>query len=209
MKIHKVKVFASKDKLSKKNQLHSETIIGLILDNNKINYVVTREPGGGPLGSDLRSMLLNKDSKISSEVELLLMMADRKDHIDNLVIPNLKKGIWVLSDRYLDSTYAYQGGGREIDTSVIDRLADILKLPQPDLTFLFDLPPQTALERAIQRSALDRFESEPIDFHTRIRNAYIQLAKDDKKRFKIIDASKDFEGVKEQVIKTMSQFLNE
>ena len=88
-------------------------------------------------------------------------------------------------------------------------MVDILKLPQPDLTFLFDLPPQAALERAIQRSALDRFESEPIDFHTRIRNAYIQLAKDDKKRFKIIDASKDFEGVKEQVIKTMSQFLNE
>ena len=114
-----------------------------------------------------------------------------------------------MTDRYLDSTYAYQGGGREIDTSVIDRLADILKLPPPDLTFLFDLPPEAALERAIQRSALDRFESEPIDFHTRIRNSYIQLAQNDKKRFKIIDASKDFDGVKEQVIKTMSQFLYE
>ena len=183
--------------------------ITAILDERSIKYITTKEPGGGPLGSDLRSMLLNKDSKISSEVELLLMMADRKDHIENLVIPNLKKGVWVLSDRYLDSTYAYQGGGREIDTSVIDRLADILKLPQPDLTFLFDLPPEAALERAIQRSALDRFESEPIDFHTRIRNAYIQLAENDKKRFKIIDASKNFNGVKEQVVKTMSQFLNE
>ena len=88
-------------------------------------------------------------------------------------------------------------------------MTDILKLPQPDLTFLFDLPPAAALERAIQRSALDRFESEPIDFHIRIRNAYIQLAENDKKRFKIIDASKNFDGVKEQVIKTMSQFLNE
>ena len=183
--------------------------ITAILDERSIKYITTKEPGGGPLGSDLRSMLLNKDSKISSEVELLLMMADRKDHIENLVIPNLKKGVWVLSDRYLDSTYAYQGGGREIDTSVIDRLADILKLPPPDLTFLFDLPPEAALERAIQRSALDRFESEPIDFHTRIRNAYIKLAENDKKRFKIIDASKDFNGVKEQVVKTMSQFLNE
>ena len=183
--------------------------ITAILEECSIKYITTKEPGGGPLGSDLRSMLLNKESKISSEVELLLMMADRKDHIDNLVIPNLKKGVWVLSDRYLDSTYAYQGGGREINTSVIDRLVDILKLPQPDLTFLFDLPPEAALERAIQRSALDRFESEPIDFHTRIRNAYIQLAKDNKKRFKIIDASKDFDGVKKQVVKTMSQFLNE
>ena len=183
--------------------------ITAMLDKCSIKYITTKEPGGGPLGSNLRSMLLNKDSKISSEVELLLMMADRKDHIENLVLPNLQNGVWVLSDRYLDSTYAYQGGGREIDTSVIDRLADILKLPQPNLTFLFDLPPEAALERAIQRSALDRFESEPITFHTRIRNAYIQLAENDKKRFRIIDASKDFEGVKEQVTKTMTQFLNE
>ena len=183
--------------------------ITAILDECSVDYITTKEPGGGPLGADLRSMLLNKESKISSEVELLLMMADRKDHLENLVIPNLQKGVWVLSDRYLDSTYAYQGGGREINTSVINRLADILKLPQPDLTLLFDLSPEVALERAIQRSSLDRFESEPIDFHIRIRNAYIQLAENDKKRFKIIDASKNFDGVKEQVVKTMSQFLNE
>ena len=180
-----------------------------ILDECSVEYITTKEPGGGPLGANLRSMLLNKESKISSEVELLLMMADRKDHLENLVMPNLQKGIWVLSDRYLDSTYAYQGGGREINTSVIDRLADILKLPQPDLTLLFDLSPEVALERAIQRSSLDRFESEPIDFHRRIRNAYIQLAKGNKNRFKIIDASKDFDGVKEQVVQTMSQFLND
>ena len=183
--------------------------ITAILDECSVEYITTKEPGGGPLGANLRSMLLNKESKISSEVELLLMMADRKDHLENLVMPNLQKGIWVLSDRYLDSTYAYQGGGRKINTSVIDRLADILKLPQPDLTLLFDLSPEVALERAIQRSSLDRFESEPIDFHRRIRNAYIQLAKDNKNRFKIIDASKDFDGVKEQVVQTMSQFLND
>ena len=183
--------------------------ITAILDECSVDYITTKEPGGGPLGADLRSMLLNKESKISSEVELLLMMADRKDHLENLVIPNLQKGVWVLSDRYLDSTYAYQGGGREINTSVINRLADILKLPQPDLTLLFDLSPEVALERAIQRSSLDRFESEPIDFHKRIRNAYIQLAKSNKNRFKIIDASKDFDGVKEQVVQTMSQFLND
>ena len=183
--------------------------ITAILDECSVDYITTKEPGGGPLGANLRSMLLNKESKISSEVELLLMMADRKDHLENLVMPNLQKGIWVLSDRYLDSTYAYQGGGRKINTSVIDRLADILKLPQPDLTLLFDLSPEVALERAIQRSSLDRFESEPIDFHRRIRNAYIQLAKGNKNRFKIIDASKDFDGVKEQVVQTMSQFLND
>ena len=139
--------------------------ISNILQDHSIEFIVTKEPGGGPLGKDLRSILLNKDNVISSEAELLLMMADRKDHIDNLITPNLQKGIWVLSDRYLDSTYAYQGGGRKIDRSLIDELIIFLDLPKPDLTLLFDLPPEIALKRAIERSSLDRFETEPIDFH--------------------------------------------
>ena len=143
-----------------------------ILDLHSIDHIVTKEPGGGPIGQDLRALLLNKDSKISSEVELLLMMADRKSHLDNLVLPSLKKGIWVISDRYLDSTYAYQGGGREIEFSIIDNLSSHLKLPSPDLTLLFDLSPEIALERAKQRSTLDRFEREPMDFHIRIRHEY-------------------------------------
>ena len=180
-----------------------------ILDLHSIDYIVTKEPGGGPIGQDLRALLLNKDSKISSEVELLLMMADRKSHLDNLVLPSLKKGIWVISDRYLDSTYAYQGGGREIEFSIIDNLSSHLKLPSPDLTLLFDLSPEIALQRAKQRSTLDRFEREPMDFHIRIRHAYKNLADKHSDRFKVIDSSLDFKQVKEQVINTITNLLDE
>jgi dTMP kinase len=178
------------------------------LENLNIEFIVTKEPGGGPLGKDLRKMLLDKKTSISSEVELLLMMADRKNHIENIVEPSLEKGIWVISDRYLDSSYAYQGGGRQIEVSKIDLLTELLKLPIPDLTLLFDLSPEIALQRAKNRSELDRFESEPIDFHQRIREAYLTLANDNIQRFNVIDASKDIQNVKDQVQKKLNQFIN-
>jgi dTMP kinase len=178
------------------------------LESLNIEFIVTKEPGGGPLGKDLRKMLLDKETSISSEVELLLMMADRKNHIDNIVEPSLKKGIWVISDRYLDSSYAYQGGGRQIDVSKIDLLTELLKLPIPDLTLLFDLSPEIALLRAKNRSELDRFESEPMDFHQRIREAYLTLANNNIERYIVIDASKDIQNVKDQVQKQLNQFIN-
>lgn len=179
------------------------------LDQKSIDYIVTKEPGSGSLGKDLRSVLLNNDNKISGQVELLLMMADRKNHLDSLVIPNLNNGNWVISDRYLDSTYAYQGGGREMDFALIDELSNSLNLPAPDLTILFDLPVEIALERAKQRANLDRFEKEPIDFHNRIRNVYKSRAMEDPKRIKIVDSSVSFQEVKDQVVCIVSQFLNE
>ena len=178
-----------------------------ILTERHIDFILTKEPGGGPLGKDLRAMLLSKSSEISPEVELLLMMADRKNHIDNLVMPNINKGVWVISDRYLDSTYAYQGGGRQINTSKIDSLARLLDLPQPDLTLLFDLPPPMALDRAKKRSELDRFESEPMDFHERIRDAYVSLNEDNPERFRLIDSSVDFLEVKKQVETVVLNFI--
>ena len=178
------------------------------LETRNIEFIVTKEPGGGPLGKDLRKMLLDKKTSISSEVELLLMMADRKNHIDNIVEPSLEKGVWVISDRYLDSSYAYQGGGRQIDVSKIDLFTELLKLPIPDLTLLFDLSPEIALQRAKNRSELDRFESEPMDFHQRIREAYLTLANDNIERYVVIDASKDIQNVKDQVQKQLNQFIN-
>ena len=178
------------------------------LETLNIEFIVTKEPGGGPLGKDLRKMLLDKRTSISSEVELLLMMADRKNHIENIVEPSLEKGIWVISDRYLDSSYAYQGGGRQIEVSKIDLLTELLKLPIPDLTLLFDLSPEIALQRAKNRSELDRFESEPMDFHKRIREAYLTLANDNIERYIVIDASKDIQNVKDQVQKQLNQFIN-
>ena len=179
------------------------------LDKKSIDYILTKEPGSGSLGNDLRSLLLNNDNKISGEVELLLMMADRKNHLDSLVIPNLKNGIWVISDRYLDSTYAYQGGGRKMDVALIDELSSSLNLLAPDLTILFDLPVEIALDRAKRRASLDRFEKEPIDFHNRIRNIYKSRAEEDSNRIKIVDSSVSFKEVKAQVEYIISQFLNE
>ena len=182
--------------------------ISNILEEYSIEFIVTKEPGGGPLGKELRSILLNKNTVISPEAELLLMMADRKDHIDNLITPNLRKGVWVLSDRYLDSSYAYQGGGRKIDRSSIDELVVFLNLPKPDLTLLFDLSPEIALKRAIERSSLDRFECEPIDFHSRIRETYLEMAGIESSRFRIIDSSLDFDAVRKKVSKIIHDFIN-
>ena len=178
-----------------------------ILDQYKIDYVLTREPGGGPLGPHLRKLLLDKDQSISPSVEMLLMIADRRDHVDNLINPNLDKGIWVISDRYLDSTIAYQGGGRQLDIDLITSLSASLKLPTPDFTLLFDLPVDVALERAKERSELDRFEREPQDFHSRIRESYLELASTNH-RIKTIDSSKDFESVSLQVENYLTEFLN-
>jgi len=178
-----------------------------ILDQYKIDYVLTREPGGGPLGPHLRKLLLDKDQSISPSVEMLLMMADRRDHVDNLINPNLDKGIWVISDRYLDSTIAYQGGGRQLDIDLITSLSASLKLPTPDFTLLFDLPVDVALERAKERSELDRFEREPLDFHSRIRESYLELASTNH-RIKTIDSSKDFESVSLQIENYLTEFLN-
>lgn len=184
------------------------SFIKQILDDNQINYIVTREPGGGPLGPNLREILLDKSNAISPTVEMLLMMADRKDHVDNVINLNLKKGNWVISDRYLDSTIAYQGGGRQLDVNLITFLSAELDLPTPDLTLLFDLPVNEALERAKERSELDRFESEPEDFHNRIRDSYLeQASKND--RFKIVNSSKEIESVAEQVINYVNEFLDE
>ena len=182
-------------------------VIKAVLDKSKIDYVVTREPGGGPLGPQLRELLLDKDQSISPTVEMLLMMADRKDHVDNLIKPNLEKNIWVISDRYLDSTIAYQGGGRQLDIKLIDSLSAELKLPTPDLTLLFDLPVDVALQRAEKRSELDRFEREPKDFHSRIRDSYLELAAHNY-RIKTVNSSEDIESVTMQVEKYLTDFLD-
>ena len=179
------------------------------LESRDIQYITTKETGGGSIGKELRSLLLNKESKISSEVELLLMMADRKNHLDNIVLPSLQKGTWVISDRYLDSTYAYQGGGRGIDISKIDNLVNSLNIPLPHLTLLFDLSPDIALERAKNRSELDRFEQEPLAFHGRIRDEYLRLSELHQERIKIVDSSLNFGQVESQVKETLSNFLDE
>ena len=181
--------------------------INKILDERSIEHINTREPGGSSIGNGLRELLLNKKTTISSEVELLLMLADRKDHVDKVIKPNLNKGTWVVTDRFMDSTMAYQGGGRGLEISKIEIIAGALELPVPTLTLLFDLPVNLAFQRIADRENLDRFESEPIDFHNKIREAYLRLAEKNKDRIVIIDSSKSLKEVSAQVKKAINQIL--
>tara|TARA_Y100000590_G_scaffold434238_1_gene552219 strand:- start:772 stop:1392 length:621 start_codon:yes stop_codon:yes gene_type:complete len=181
-----------------------------LLDERGISYVVTREPGGSSIGSELRSILLDPQTNISSEVELMLMLADRKNHVEQVILPNLKTGNWVISDRFMDSSFAYQGGGRELDTKMINSFSRNLNLPIPDLTLLFDVPVEISLSRVKARGELDRFEQEEIDFHNRIREAYLELAEQNVNRIQIIDSSQAIEDMLKSVEEKINNlFFNE
>jgi dTMP kinase len=180
-----------------------------LLDKKNISYIVTREPGGSSIGKELRTILLDPDTEISPEVELMLMLSDRKDHVEKIILPNLEKGNWVVSDRFMDSSIAYQGGGRQLDKKLIISLTDYLNLPQPDLTLLFDLPVEISLSRVKARGELDRFEKEELEFHKRIRNTYLDLAKNNSNRIKIIDSSKKIESMLNNVKQAIEKLFSE
>ena len=179
-----------------------------LLDSKRISYVVTREPGGSSIGSELRSILLDPKTEISSEVELLLMLADRKDHVEKVILPNLETGNWVISDRFMDSSIAYQGGGRKLDKKMIDSFSKNLNLPNPDLTLLFDVPVEISLSRVKARGELDRFEQEKLDFHNRIREAYLELAEQNVNRIQIIDSSREIELMLKSVEQIIENLIN-
>ena len=179
-----------------------------LLDSKRISYVVTREPGGSSIGSELSSILLDPKTEISSEVELLLMLADRKDHVEKVIQPNLKTGNWVISDRFMDSSIAYQGGGRKLDKKMIDSFSKNLNLPNPDLTLLFDVPVEISLSRVKARGELDRFEQEKLDFHNRIREAYLELAEQNVNRIQIIDSSREIELMLKSVEQIIENLIN-
>lgn len=180
-----------------------------LLDKKNISYVVTREPGGSSIGKELRAILLDPETEISPEVELMLMLSDRKDHVEKIILPNLEKGNWVVSDRFMDSSIAYQGGGRQLGKKLIISLSEYLNLPQPDLTLLFDLPVETSLSRVKARGELDRFEKEELEFHKRIRNTYLDLAKNNRNRIKIIDSSEKIESMLNNVKQAIEKLFNE
>lgn len=179
-----------------------------LLASKRISYVVTREPGGSSIGSELRSILLDPKTEISSEVELLLMLADRKDHVEKVILPNLETGNWVISDRFMDSSIAYQGGGRKLDKKMIDSFSKNLNLPNPDLTLLFDVPVEISLSRVKARGELDRFEQEKLDFHNRIREAYLELAEQNVNRIQIIDSSREIELMLKSVEQIIENLIN-
>ena len=169
--------------------------------------IVTREPGGTPLAERIRKLLLDPSEVVATETELLLMFASRAQHLAEVIRPALNRGDWVLCSRFTDSTYAYQGGGRGIETSRIDVLADWLHADcQPDATLLLDLPAEAGLERARARDELDRIEQEQIDFFERVRQVYLQRA-NASHQAAIVDASKPLEQVQQQLVEALQALL--
>ena len=179
------------------------------LDSNHISFVSTREPGGTPLAEEIRELLLaNREEKVCSKAELLMMFAGRAQHIDQVIEPQLAAGNWVLCDRFTDATYAYQGAGREMGSELIASLETMVQASmRPDLTLVLDVPVELGLERAGKRSEPDRFELEKTDFFNRVRNAYVSMAEQNPQRYKIIDASKTLEVVQQQIAYTLNNFL--
>ena len=167
---------------------------------------VTREPGGTPLGEQLRGLLLNQSMHL--ETETLLMFAARREHLAEVIEPALARGEWVVCDRFSDATYAYQGGGRGLDRSKLHTLEQwVHGHLQPDLTLLFDLPLDVARERiALATRDLDRFEQERVDFHERVRRSYLERAASHPERIRVIDADNTLENIRvklENIVSTI------
>ena len=161
-----------------------------------MDVIVTREPGGTPLGEELREMLLNQPMSMGTEA--MLMFAARLEHVEQLIRPALHAGKWVISDRFSDASFAYQGAGRGMDWEKLKQLEEWVGL-QPDMTLFFDVPIEVARERLSNNVSLDRFEQEEGEFFERVRAGYHRRVKENPQRFKVIDASKTLDAVKQQL----------
>ena len=179
------------------------------LQQHAISVVVTREPGGTMLAEKIRHLLLDKDSEaISEHAELLMIFAARAQHIKHVIEPALAKGAWVLCDRFTDATYAYQGGGRNMRVSTIEWLENLVQGNlRPDLTVLLDAPVEIGIERARERGAFDRFESEKISFFEQVRRAYLLQAELHPERIKLIKANQSLADVQRALIDVIGTFL--
>ncbi|MDR0770701.1 MAG: dTMP kinase [Burkholderiales bacterium] len=164
-----------------------------------VNVVVTREPGGTALGEQWRDQLLHET--MTRETQTLLMFAARSEHLAQVIRPALARGDWVLCDRFTDATYAYQGGGHGVSTDTITHLAHWLHGDcMPDVTLLFDVPLEVSQER-LQKTekTLDRFEREPDDFMQRVREAYLELARQMPQRYRVIDGRKSIDAIRNEL----------
>jgi dTMP kinase len=179
------------------------------LANRGYEVVLTHEPGDTPVGLRLRELLLDPATSVTAQTEALLYAADRAEHVTNVIAPWLARGAVVISDRYLDSSIAYQGYGRGLDVDVITQTSlwatgGLL----PDLTLLLDLDPEVGLRRARGRSGrLDRLEAEALDFHTRVREGFLTLAAADPERYAIVDANGAPDQVADGVLAAVHRLL--
>ena len=170
--------------------------------------LVTREPGGTMTGERIRSILLDKDEQnMTAMTELLLMVAARRQHVDQVIEPALAAGTWVISDRFSDSSYAYQGGGRQLGMETVSALEDfVLGDFRPDLTIVLDLDVSTGLTRATSNASPDRFESEQREFFERVRKVFLDRASGD--RYRVVDTSQSIEAVQSEISRIITTFYH-
>ncbi|MCX7112549.1 MAG: dTMP kinase [Proteobacteria bacterium] len=173
------------------------------------HVVVTREPGGTPVGEKIRALFLS-DGDIAPETELLLVFAARNQHLRDVIEPALESGDWMVCDRFTDASYAYQGGGRRVGFDAIFKLEEMVqKGRKPDLTLLFDAPVEVGMARAKNRGGSDRMETETLAFHERVRIAYLQLAGQFPQRIKIVDASRPLNEVQAGIAQHLTRLCEQ
>ena len=176
-----------------------------------ITSVQTREPGGTPLAEAIRQTLLSVDGEAPVEMaELLLVFAARAQHLAKVIEPALARGDWVLSDRFTDATYAYQGAARGLSVEVISHLEQLVQSGrQPDKVLILDLPPEIGMARARSRGELDRFERENHDFYERVRAGYLQRAVAMPERYSVIDAGQELQAVQSAMAAEIERWFDE
>ena len=180
------------------------------LQEKGLEIVVTREPGGTELGEALRQVLLDHRQVMHPETEALLMFAARREHLDKVILPALDRGAWVVSDRFTDASFAYQGGGRGVAQSKLDNLEQWVHAGfSPDLTVYFDVPVIVGRERLQSARVADRFEMESNLFFERVRQAYLQRAGQFPQRIRVVDGSRPLAEVKTAVAKIMEDFCSD
>ena len=185
---------------------HIPNIIAL-LKTHDIEVVSTREPGGTKLGESLRALLLH--DAMHPETETLLMFAARREHIANVIEPALKRGAYVLSDRFTDATYAYQCGAKGVASDKVKQLeAWVQGDLQPDATLLFDVPVEISMTRLASAREPDKFEREDAKFFEKLRQAYLTRAKENPARFHVINANQALEKVKSEVNKILEEIVS-
>jgi dTMP kinase len=174
------------------------------------NVLTTREPGGTPFAEDIRDILMNRgDEPVPEIAELLLMFAARSFNVNNVILPALEAGTWVVCDRFTDSSRAYQGGGRGLPMETIDRIADWVHGDTwPDLTILLDAPVEIGMERAGTRGTPDRIEQERHDFFERVRECYLQIALREPERFVVVDTTRSIDEVRADIAMLADQILS-
>jgi dTMP kinase len=183
-----------------------------LLEQQGLTVIVTREPGGTEIAEIIRDELLKKphNERMSNVAELLLVFAARAQHIEALVKPALERGCWVLCDRFTDSTVAYQGYGRGLELALISQLKTIAQLGiEPDKTFLLDAPIDVGMGRAKARGPADRFETEQLDFFSRVREGFLAIAKNSSQRVCVINAAQELSQVQLDLAAAVKQLLSE